>query len=128
MGCSNGKAQVPSIKWKGPGLRKEYSDPCQPKYVGNLRKKCEAYAMNALKDKRSSTFIDQCTHDKFTIPGPDGNQIDIGMIKDKTNIDAKDLTPVVHFHGGKGYAGSEEPKKYVESRLAVENKVCYFNV
>lgn len=50
------------------------------------------------------------------------------MVKAKSNQDATDLAPVVHFHGGGGYAGNAELERYVESRLAVENKVCYFNV
>ena len=93
-----------------------------------MRKECDNATFAALKDKRWKTYIDQCTHEKFTIQGPDGNEIDIWMIKAKANIDEKDLAPIVHFHGGGGYAGSAEHEKYVESRLAVENKVCYFNV
>lgn len=50
------------------------------------------------------------------------------MIKAIANKDASDLAPVVHFHGGGGYGGNAEIEKYVESRLAVENRVCYFNV
>lgn len=62
----------------------------------------------ALSDKRIKAYIDQCIQEKFTIKGPDGNDIDIYMVKSKANKDATDLAPVVHFHGGGGYSGHPE--------------------
>ena len=62
------------------------------------------------------------------IKGPDGNDMDVFMVKANANKDATDLAPIVHFHGGGGYAGNAEMEILAESRLCVENRVAYFSI
>ena len=52
----------------------------------------------------------------FEIDGPDGNKIEIYMVKSIANKDRTDLAPVVHFHGGGGYSGHPKQNILITAR------------
>ena len=64
------------------------------------------HMMSQSKDPFWKKWIDQCSLESYTFKGADGNDLPIHVIKSLANKDAKDLVPVVDFHGGGAWCGT----------------------
>lgn len=93
--------------------------------IEHIRKKMDEYFVN---NKSFKEWEDQCDVEEIKIPGGDGQDMVVYIIKAKKNKDKKDLPCMIECHGGWGISMQAKYLNGVMSRLCTMMDVVIFNI
>lgn len=80
------------------------------------------------RDKKMDKWRDACDIQDITIPGGDGQDLLVHIIRAKANKDKTGMCGQIHFHGGGGVLMKAEGENDVCARIATMTDVVMFNV
>ena len=84
--------------------------------------------MRSTVEKMANKNMAKCDIQEITIPGGDGQDLVVYVVKSKKNKDKSGLCGYVWAHGGGGIYGTAVTDNSTMCKLAIESDVVCFNV